>query len=240
MGEKQPACWLGLCMWHSAFLGQHLLLQDLSQSLWCVCWCAYPLLWYGAAGDRSSCAGVPGKVWCLAGDGTVKNISNCTSSVQTYELDREGPLACTDTITSDNILKEAEGVEGTCEIFLEKCTQTLPPSFPPCILIFSSVLEYTETNRKQYFYKLESGAGFFSVTFTIRCYFDMLVAAGCSVTSGSYCLLINVEKKALQIVQKSLWGVGASLCSSLVWKVEEDMCSFLVFAKDEAHRVWTN
>ena len=32
----------------------------------------------------------------------------------------------------------------------------------------------------------------------------MLVAAGGSVTSLSYCLLINVEKKAHQIVQKNL------------------------------------
>lgn len=62
---------------------------------------------------------------------------------------------------------------------------------------------------------------FFSAAFTLRYYLKVLVAAGGSLTSSTYCLLIKGQMKALQIVLKS-WNVLVPF----MWKMEEDTCSF--------------
>lgn len=196
MAKQQPACWLGLCTWHSAFRWQHVLLHT-----WIFLGVWFDVhIPYRDTGLQETDLHVTGKVWYLSGDGTVKSVCNYTSSLQSYELDWEGPLASMGTITSDNILKEAEGVEGTLRNIFRKMhpnTSSFISSMnthfffcfrihrnkPKAILLQAGV-------RCRFFF-------FFSVTFTIRCYFNMLVAAGSSVTSCSYCLLINVEKKAL-------------------------------------------
>lgn len=84
--RKHSTCWPDLCTWHSAFEGQH------SRILLGVWFDVHqPLLWWMAAGGRASCPGVPGEVWCLVGNDIIKNVSDCSTLVQSCELDGKRP-----------------------------------------------------------------------------------------------------------------------------------------------------
>lgn len=83
MAKKQPACWLGLGTWHSAFRWQHVLLHT-----WIFLGVWFDVhIPYRDTGLQETDLHVTGKVWYLSGDGTVKSVCNYTSSLQSYELD---------------------------------------------------------------------------------------------------------------------------------------------------------